>query len=67
MLFHHKIKFSRIDPLADGLGDDIQAEKVESEHFELQDQLDGSLADEWEEILVDARKDPAFTYVSDEE
>jgi hypothetical protein len=37
MLFHHKIKFSRIDPLADGLGDDIQAEKVESEHFELQD------------------------------
>jgi len=68
MLFlHRKLAFSKADPLADGLGDDIQAEQAESEHFELQEQLDGSLAEEWEEILKDARKDPTFTYVSDDE
>ena len=52
--------------MADGLGDDISAEQREEEHFELQEQLDGRLADEWEEILNDARKDPDFNFVSEE-
>jgi len=66
-LFHHKqLAFAPVDPMADGLGDDIQAEQTEEGHFELQEQLDGRLADEWEEILTDARKDPDFTYVSED-
>lgn len=52
--------------MADGLGDDITAERQEAEHFELQEQLDGRLADEWEEILNDARKDPDFNFVSED-
>jgi hypothetical protein len=53
--------------MADGLGDDIASEQSEDGHFELQEQLDGRLADDWEEILSDARKDPDFTFVSDDE
>ena len=65
-LFQRKLAFIPIDPMADGLGDDIASEQSEQGHFELQEQLDGSLADEWEEILSDARKDPDFTFVSED-
>jgi hypothetical protein len=51
-LFHHQqIVFQPIDPMADGLGDDIAAEQAEPEHFELTEQLDGRLADKWDAIL----------------
>ena len=66
-LFHRILSFQPIDPLADGLGDDIEAERAEPEHFELHEQLDGRLADAWEEILTDARHDPGFAFVSDDE
>jgi hypothetical protein len=66
-LFNHQhLAFQPIDPMADGLGDDIQAERREEGHFELTEQLDGSLADEWEEILTDARHDPDFTFVAED-
>ena len=58
-LFHH-IHFSAIDPLGDGLAEEIAAEQAEAEHFELDDQLDGQLAESWEAIVDDARKDPDF-------
>lgn len=67
LFFRHKIAFQPIDPLANGLGDEIAAERAEPDHFVLQDQLDGRLADEWEQILADARQDPDFTFVSDDE
>jgi len=66
-LFHRILAFQPINPLDDGLGDDIQAEQSEPDHFELHEQLDGRLADEWEEILHDARQDPDFSYVGDDE
>jgi len=66
-LFHKpQLAFAKVDPLADGLGDDIQVEQTEEGHFELKEQLDMRLADEWEEILTDARKDPDFTFVSED-
>lgn len=66
-LFHHSsLAFAPIDPMADGLGDDIAAEQSEEDRFELQEQLDGRLAIEWDEILTDARRDPDFTFVSEE-
>lgn len=53
-LFHHQqVAFQPIDPMADGLGDDIAAEQAEEDHFELTEQLDGRLADRWDELLTD--------------
>ncbi|MES2876393.1 MAG: hypothetical protein V4678_02880 [Patescibacteria group bacterium] len=66
-VFHHSsLAFQPIDPMADGLGDDIAVEQNEVGHFELTEQLDGRLAQDWEEILSDARKDPDFTFVSED-
>jgi hypothetical protein len=66
-LFHKpQLAFAKPDPLADGLGDDIRVEQTEEGHFELTEQLDMRLADDWEEILTDARKDPDFTFVQED-
>lgn len=66
-LFHPPhLAFQPIDPLADGLGDDIAAEAREAESIELTEQLDGSLAQRWDEILDDVHKDPDwFTFAED--
>lgn len=65
-LFHHtSLAFSTPDPLADGLGDDILVEQTEEGHFELDEQPDMTLADRWEEILVDERQDPEVFYVNE--
>lgn len=64
---HPSLSFQPVDPFADGLGDDIAAERNEEGHFELYEQLDGRLADDWETILVDARHDPGFSFVHDDE
>lgn len=68
MQFFHrkKIKLSPIDPLDNGLRDEIAAEQSEPDHFVLNDLLDGTLADKWNEILTDARRDPDFVFVDDE-
>lgn len=66
-LFHHKqLAFAKADPLADGLGDDIAVEQTEEGHFELDEQLDMTLADKWGDILNEAEKDPDFTFVSED-
>ena len=68
MLFFHrkKIRFNPIDPLDNGLREEIAAERSEPDHFVLDDLLDGTLAEKWEEILVDAKRDPDFVFVDDE-
>lgn len=68
MLFFHrkKITFDPIDPLDNGLREEIAAEQAESDRFELSDQIDTNLPDKWEAILVDARQDPDFTFADDE-
>jgi hypothetical protein len=66
-LFHHKqLAFAKADPLADGLGDDIRVEQTEEGHFELNEQLDMTLADKWGEILHEAEKDPEFSSVTED-
>lgn len=66
-LFHHtSLAFQPVDPLADGLGDDIAQEQTEDGHFELNEQLDMTLADKWGEILKDAESDPTFSSVGEE-
>ena len=68
MLFshHNKIRFSPIDPLGDGLREEIAAEQAEPEHFDLDEHFDSALPDKWEAILVDARQDPDFVFADDE-
>jgi len=67
MLFRHKkVRFKPIDPLDNGLREEIAAEQLEPDHFVLDDLLDGTLAEKWEEILTDARRDPEFVFVDDE-
>lgn len=62
-LFHHELSFDPIDPLADGLGDDIEAEQAEPERFELHEQLDIRLAEAWDRILEDTHREAGYAYV----
>ncbi len=64
--FHHKLAFAKIDPLADGLGDEIDAERAESDHIDLKEQFDPELEQRWEAIVDDVRKDPKWFDFSDE-
>lgn len=68
-LFHHKISFRPVDPLANGLYDEIEAEKHEAESLTLSEleQVDVELPSKWDSILQSARKDPEFVFVNDDE
>ncbi len=64
--FRHKLAFAKIDPLADGLGEEIAAERAESEHIDLKEQYDPDLGDRWAKIVKDVRKDPSWFDFHDE-
>lgn len=61
------LSFSPIDPLADGLGDKIEAEQAEPERFELHEQLDSRLAEAWDRILEDTHLETSYAYVRSDE
>ena len=67
-LFHRvKLAFQPVDPLGDGLGDEIEAERHEADAIQLQEQLDSTLSDKWEAIIEDVHKDPDwFQFAEDE-
>ena len=58
MNIFHRIHFEKIDPLGDGLGDEIAAEQAEAEAIRLDEEFDETLADSWQVVLDDARNDP---------
>ena len=58
-IFHH-ISFTAVDPLGDGLGDEIAAERAEPEAIVLTEDIDESLADKWQAIVDDAMQDPDY-------
>ena len=58
--FFQKITFSPIDPLANGLAEEIAYEQSEPDAITLDDQLDSSLGAHWEAILEEAREDPDY-------
>jgi hypothetical protein len=66
-LFHHNLAFAPIDPTADGLADDIAAERNDPEAIQLTDTLDPELPNIWDAILEDAHKDPEFVFSNDDE
>lgn len=58
-LFHNIPQFDPVDPLGDGLGDDIARERAEPEHIELTEYIDArELLHQWEQIHHDLIKDP---------
>lgn len=65
---HHHIRFNPIDPLGDGLGDDIAAERSEPEAItDLSDPLDAQeLAQKWGTLLEEVKEDPEwFDFAAD--
>lgn len=57
-LFHRTITFSKHDPLADGLGDQIAAEQAEEDRIVLNDEDGQQLADFWSTVTRNLKKDP---------
>lgn len=63
MLFSKpRIAFAPVDPLGDGLGDDIEAERRNPDaRMDLTDQIDGDeLSYRWGTLLDEARQDPEW-------
>lgn len=61
-----KVAFQPIDPLGNGLREEIAAEQAEPERFVLHEQLDGSLGERWATILADVHSDPDSMFVNDD-
>lgn len=65
-LFHH-ISLPEVDPLADGLDEDIQKEQSEPEAMTLDEISETELEQYWENVESDIKKDPEWFHFSDEE
>jgi hypothetical protein len=57
-IFHHRIGFTKHDPLDDGLGDMIAAEQAEADHISLTDDDDQKLIDFWDGVSMKLKKEP---------
>jgi len=57
-LFHRKISFTKHDPLGDGLGDLIDAERAEGDSITLADEDGQQLAAFWNGVSKNLKKDP---------
>lgn len=65
-LFGRKISFSQIDPLGNGLREEIAEERLESDAITLEDGVDeGQLSEYWKSVETDLRKDKEWTLSED--
>jgi hypothetical protein len=66
-LFHH-ISFQPVDPLGDGLREEIVAEQQEPEAIgDLQEGIDGQkLSELWGEVEDDVKNDPEWFHLSED-
>jgi hypothetical protein len=67
-IFHHNtISFSDVDPLGDGLGDEIAAEQHEADSIKSLDDVSAEeLTTKWTAIVEDIKKDPTWFDFSEE-
>jgi hypothetical protein len=65
-LFHH-ISFPKIDPLGDGLREEIIAEQDESQAITLDDIDEGTLSSYWKNVEQDIEQDPSWFRFDNEE
>lgn len=63
-IFHRNIRFAKVDPLANGLDEEIAAEQQEAEAIHSFDDTPAEELDAfWSGVLKDIKKDPsAFDY-----
>lgn len=68
MLFNsHHISFGKIDPLGDGLREEIQAERLEPEAITLDDGIDANeLVERWQAIESDIEQDSEWIHSNEE-
>jgi hypothetical protein len=68
MLFQsQRIHFGKVDPLGDGLGDDIAQERLEPEAITLEEGIDeGQLTEFWQSVENDIEKDPEWFHFTEE-
>lgn len=58
-LFHHSITFPTVDPLGDGLAEDIEAEQEEPEAMTLESDINENELDAyWQFVASDNAKSP---------
>lgn len=65
--FRSEVAFEAVDPLADGLGDDIKLEQAEA-GISLEDTPDADhLSSFWEAVVEDAHKDKDWGFADEED
>lgn len=65
-LFHH-MTFQQIDPLGDGLREEILAEQQDPNAMTLDDVDASSLSDYWQNVEADIERDPTWFRFEDDE
>jgi hypothetical protein len=68
-LFSHHISFKQIDPLGNGLREEIVQEQLEPEAITLEENVDeGRLSEYWQSVEADIEKDPEwFNFSKDDD
>lgn len=62
----HSISFQAIDPLGDGLREEIAAEQQEPEAMTLEEVDSGTLSAYWKSVEEDIAKDPSWFWFDEE-
>lgn len=63
--FHH-VSFAPVDPLDDGLREEILAEQRDPEAMTLEDVNAESLSEYWQSVEADIAKDPSWFWFDEE-
>lgn len=67
-LFRHTVSFQAVDPLGDGLREEIETEQLEPQAITLEEGIDESqLSDFWQQVQSDIAQDPEWFHFSEEE
>lgn len=65
-LFHH-ISFKKVDPLGNGLREEIMAEQLEPEAIKLEDGIsEGELSQYWQVVEADIERDPEWIKIAED-
>lgn len=66
-LFSHHISFKKIDPLDNGLREEIVQEQLEPQAITLEEAVDeGQLSEYWQSVEADIEKDPEWYTFSED-
>ncbi len=63
----HPLSFSPVDPLGDGLREDIAAERLEPEAITLEEGVDeAALTEYWQNVEEDIKNDKTWIWIDEE-